>query len=191
MQISAKRGVLMMGVGLAALALVLAACSSKPSSASTGSGGYGGSTSTGSSGGSSSGTSATASLTTHQASSVGTVVANGKGYTLYSVKGDKNKVVCTGSCASVWPPFIVTGSMPSASGLSGKLGEIKDPNGKMQLTYDGYPLYAYSGDSAPGQANGQAYKAPFGVWYAMTPSGLASSSSSGSGSSGSSGGGGY
>jgi hypothetical protein len=48
------------------------------------------------------------------------------------------------------------------------LGTIKRPDGKLQVTYAGKPLYLYSGDSKPGQANGQGVNQ---AWYAITPSG--------------------
>ena len=57
---------------------------------------------------------------------------------------------------------------PRGSGVTGPLGTIATPSGGKQLTYMGWPLYTYSGDSAPGQANGQGSG---GIWFAMTTSG--------------------
>jgi predicted lipoprotein with Yx(FWY)xxD motif len=61
--------------------------------------------------------------------------------------------------------------------VTGPLGTIADPDGSKQLTYMGWPLYTYSGDSAPGQANGQGTG---GVWFAMTSAGPMDSSGSSS-----------
>ncbi len=123
--------------------------------------------------------------------SLGQVLDNSKGLTLYHLTTESGgKIQCTGSCASVWPPMLVSGDVPSApTGLSGTLGTIKRPDGTTQLTFDGMPLYTYSGDSATGQANGQGVQ---GVWFAVTASGSSSSGGSGGGyGSGSGGGGGY
>lgn len=164
-------------VGVAVVALVASACAKNAGGSSGGGGGGGGSTPAMSAG----------SIGTRSISSVGTVLVNGSGLTLYYLTTDKGgKVTCTGSCASTWPPVIVTSTPSAGSGVMGTLGTVTDPDGKKQLTYDGWPLYTYSGDSAPGQANGQGVG---GVWFAMTPSGTTSSSPSPSPSSG--GGGGY
>ncbi len=126
-------------------------------------------------------------IATSSVSGVGTVLVDTKGFTLYHLKTETNgKIVCSGSCTSVWPPLLLPAGVTSAtagSGVSGKLGTILRPDGGTQVTYKGMPLYTYSGDQSPGQANGQGIQ---GVWFAMTPSG---SSSAGGGAVG--GGGGY
>ncbi len=61
--------------------------------------------------------------------------------------------------------------MPSVSGtLSGTFSLMNDANGS-QLAYNGHPLYTYSGDSAPGQANGQGIGK---VWF-VAPTNLPAS----------------
>jgi predicted lipoprotein with Yx(FWY)xxD motif len=85
----------------------------------------------------------------------GTVLTDAKGLTLYWFAKDTSaSSACTGACAAAWPP--VTGMPQAASGvaLTGKLGEIKRPDGTMQATYHGHPLYTFQGDTAPGQTNG-------------------------------------
>lgn len=121
--------------------------------------------------------------------SLGQVLDNSKGFTLYHLTTESGgKIQCTGSCVSVWPPMLVSGAVPSAPvGISGTFGSIKRPDGTTQLTFDGMPLYTYSGDSAAGQANGQGVQ---GVWFAVTPSGSNPSGGSSPGSSGGGGGGG-
>jgi len=78
---------------------------------------------------------------------------------------------------------LVPGNVPpTVPGVSGTFGTIERPEGTTQLTFDGMPLYAYSGDTAPGQANGEGVQ---GVWFAVTASGTEGvSSTSGSGSGG-------
>jgi len=98
------------------------------------------------------------------------VITNAKGFTLYwFVPDSKTKSTCYGTCAAYWPPVIGT---PSASpGVTGALGTIKRSGGELQATYDGHPLYTYVGDSAPGQASGNAINLNGGLWYEMDASG--------------------
>ena len=131
------------------------------------------------------------SITTANVSSVGTVLTNGHSLTLYLLtKENGDKVVCTGSCASVWPPVVLASGATSATAGSGvnesMFGTVKLANGELEVTYNGHPLHTYSGDSGPGQANGQGIQ---GVWFAVTSAGTPASSSSSS--SGGGGGGGY
>jgi predicted lipoprotein with Yx(FWY)xxD motif len=122
--------------------------------------------------------------------SLGKILVNGSGATVYIFTADSaNKPTCTGGCASVWPPVTVAkGVKPKGgSGISG-LGTVTI-GGKHQVTWDKHPLYTYTLDTGPGVVNGNGVKEGSGVWYAATKSkvSLASSSSS----SGSTGGYGY
>jgi predicted lipoprotein with Yx(FWY)xxD motif len=106
------------------------------------------------------------------ASGVGTVLVDVTGLTLYELNTEANgQIMCAGACTSVWPPLLLPAGVTSATagpGVTGTLGTITRPDGGTQVTYDGRPLYRYSGDQSPGQANGQGIQ---GVWFAMTPSG--------------------
>jgi predicted lipoprotein with Yx(FWY)xxD motif len=98
-----------------------------------------------------------------------TILTNAQGMTLYYFTPDSpTKIACTGGCASTWPPLLSSGtSSPLADApLSGKLTLVSGTNGS-QIEYNGHPLYAYSGDTAPGQANGEGL---FGKWFVCTPS---------------------
>ena len=90
-------------------------------------------------------------------STLGTYLANASGFTLYTYGSDtQNSGIssCTGTCAGIWPPFY-TSSLVLPAGLSASsFATITRSDGSKQLTYNGYPLYLYSGDSQPGQANG-------------------------------------
>jgi predicted lipoprotein with Yx(FWY)xxD motif len=106
-----------------------------------------------------------------QARTIGgmTVLANGKGFTLYSFAPDTPTTSkCYGSCAAYWPP--VTGAAAAGSGLPGKTGTIKRADGSLQLTYNGHPLYTYVGDSAPGQASGNNLNLNGGLWLVVPTS---------------------
>ena len=82
------------------------------------------------------------------------VLTNTKGLTLYSLSIEKNgKFACTSGCLYTWAPLLVpAGTTPKGPV---KLGTIKRPEGKTQVTFKGLPLYTFDGDSAKGQANGQ------------------------------------
>ncbi len=125
---------------------------------------------------------------------VGTVKVGGKseqvlttpsGMTLYYFTPDSaSKATCQGACATIWPPLVLGSGQPLApAGLTGTLGTVQGSNG-LQVIYNGHPLYAFSGDKKPGQANGQGLQ---GKWFVATV-GLAAS---GGGSSGGSSSGGY
>jgi predicted lipoprotein with Yx(FWY)xxD motif len=122
-----------------------------------------------------------------------TVLADAAGFTLYWFAPDTAaRSHCTGGCARRWPP--VTGPAAAGAGVTGAVGWIRRPDGSIQATYDGHPLYTASVDSAPGQARGNGVTASGGVWHEMTVPGAASPSgpSAGTRSGGSrSGGSGY
>jgi predicted lipoprotein with Yx(FWY)xxD motif len=112
-----------------------------------------------------------------------TVLTSAKGFTVYSFAPDtKTTSKCNGACAQAWPP--VKGPATAGSGVTGKLGTIKRSDGSTQVTYNGHPLYTFTGDTAPGQANGNGTTAFGGLWRDVTPSGKPAPTST-------SGGGGY
>jgi predicted lipoprotein with Yx(FWY)xxD motif len=106
-----------------------------------------------------------------------TVLTNAKGFTLYWFAPDTSTTSkCNGSCATFWPP--VKGPATAGAGVTGKLTTIKRADGSLQASYDGHPLYTYSGDSAPGQAKGNGLNASGGVWHEVTASGTAAAGAS-------------
>lgn len=97
--------------------------------------------------------------------SIGPVLADSKGFTLYWYSKDTRMTsACTGGCATAWPPVI--GKPVAAMGvrLTGKFGTITRAGGMVQATYKGHPLYTYAGDTAPGQVKGNGLG---GVWHAL------------------------
>jgi predicted lipoprotein with Yx(FWY)xxD motif len=156
------------GAALGALVLVAAACSSGSSSPTT--------TQTTPTTTSTAGTSRAATVRLARVGSVGTVLVNASGMTLYHFTHDSTgQSTCTGACTSLWPPLLVpAGTAPTGTGLSaGAFGTITRADGTTQVTYNGMPLYTYSGDKSAGSANGQNVA---GSWFVIT-----SSSSSGGG----------
>jgi len=77
---------------------------------------------------------------------------------------------CTGSCAIAWPPVLTTAT-PAANGLPGKIGTIKRPDGLLQVTYNGHPLYLYGMDQpSEGLGNGiSAFGGKFELASASIP----------------------
>jgi predicted lipoprotein with Yx(FWY)xxD motif len=137
-----------------------------------------------SSGGSSGPTAQGGSVTigTRSVPGVGTALVDATGFTLYDLASEAGgKIMCTGSCASTWPPLLLPAGVMSAtpgSGISAsKLGTITRPDGGTQVTYGGMPLYLFVSDQSPGQANGQGVAG----FHVVTPSGSSSSGGSGGG----------
>ena len=107
-------------------------------------------------------------VTLHK-TSLGKVLATSKGRTLYLYTPDgKNKSVCTGSCASTWPPLMTKGKPVAGMGVNKKLLGTAPRGKKLQVTYHGHPLYTYTGDSKAGDANGEDID---GIWFVVTAAG--------------------
>ena len=97
------------------------------------------------------------------------VLTDARGFTLYWFAPDTATTSkCNGSCAQIWPP--VKGPATAGPGVPGTLSTIARPDGATQAIYDGHPLYAYVGDTRPGQANGNGINASGGVWHEVTAS---------------------
>jgi predicted lipoprotein with Yx(FWY)xxD motif len=101
------------------------------------------------------------------------VVLNGKGFTLYRFDKDSPKPpksTCNGDCAKTWPPVTLKqGGKLFLNGVDqADVGFVKRDDGSMQVTLGGWPIYKYSGDTQPGQANGQGVG---GTWFGVTPEG--------------------
>ena len=177
------RGAAILGV-LVAVTVAAAACStsSKPS----GTAGY-----PGTSAGATSSSAAAAVIVSTRSTSIGTVLVDAGGLTLYRLTTEHGGTIqCTGTCATTWPPETVTsGTTPTGSGGVTGLGTVTRPDGTTQVTYGGQPLYRFSGDTSPGQTNGNGIS---GVWFAQKPSsGTGSGGTSSSTSSSGGYGGGY
>lgn len=106
--------------------------------------------------------------------SVGQVLVNASGDALYMFTPDQhNKVTCTGACAATWPPLKLSGAKPAGGpGVKASLlGSDSNPAGGRVVTYNGWPLYTFAGDSGPGQTSGQGLDMNGGKWYLMGASG--------------------
>ena len=112
-----------------------------------------------------------AKLTTAQIGNLGQVITDGKGMTVYRYAKDTAqppKSNCDNACADAWPP-VLSDSTPELQGVDQSLvGTVIRTDGKKQVTVNGWALYTYAKDTAPGQATGQGVG---GVWNAVTASG--------------------
>jgi predicted lipoprotein with Yx(FWY)xxD motif len=108
------------------------------------------------------------------------------------------RITCTASsgCLHAWPetdlPSGVTAAKAGSGVQSSLLGTVKGADGKMEVTYNGWPLYTFIGDSSAGQAKGQGLTNFGGTWYVLNTAGnpVTVKAGSGGGSSPSSGSGG-
>jgi predicted lipoprotein with Yx(FWY)xxD motif len=104
---------------------------------------------------------------------LGRVIVDSKGLTLYDFHKDKGtKSACYRACASVWPPLTTSGAPKAGEGATtSKLGTTKRSDGTVQVTYAGHPLYTYTADTKPGDANGNDIDSFGAEWYALQPNG--------------------
>jgi predicted lipoprotein with Yx(FWY)xxD motif len=124
--------------------------------------------------------------------SLGTILVDGQGTTLYLFERDRGPTsTCSGACVQQWPAVTTHGKPHAGSGTTASLlGTTERSDGTTQVTYAGHPLYAYAGDGSAGDTNGQGIDAFGAKWYVVAPSGSAITRQA-TGGSGASGGGGY
>ena len=90
-----------------------------------------------------------APVTKIRAARFGTVLARRDRQALYYWQVEKRaggKIRCVGACAALWPPLLVrsVAAVPKhVGGIKGTFGVIRRPNGKLQVTHNGLPVYTY------------------------------------------------
>jgi predicted lipoprotein with Yx(FWY)xxD motif len=83
-------------------------------------------------------------------------LTDGNGCALYLFTQDTpQQSGCTGTCAQQWPPLISQSPKAGSGVTQANLGTFTRPDNTPQVTYFAHQLYYFSGDTAPGQANGQ------------------------------------
>jgi predicted lipoprotein with Yx(FWY)xxD motif len=157
--------------GAVGAALLVAACSSGGSSSAAPAGSSPAAAAPSSAAASGSGSGATVIKTA--SSSGNTFLTDGSGRAVYLwVKDTGAMSACTGACAGAWPPVTTTGTATaSGSAKSSDLGTITRSDGTKQVTYDGHPLYYFSGDSGSGTATGQGSDGFGAKWWLVAPTG--------------------
>jgi predicted lipoprotein with Yx(FWY)xxD motif len=109
-----------------------------------------------------------------RSSAYGPILFDGRGKALYVFTKDKaGRSLCSGACATAWPPFVVGGSVNAGAGVkAGLLGTTRRADGSRQVTYAGRPLYFYVGDTKAGQVRCQNVFEYGGLWLVVRGSGL-------------------
>jgi predicted lipoprotein with Yx(FWY)xxD motif len=164
-------------VAAAAAVVVLAACGTSGNSSGGSSGGAYGSAASNTPAAGAPATStpaAGAAALTLRHTSLGTILTDGQGFTLYAFEADMGtKSACSGACAAAWPPATTSAAHFTVAGGAAKslVGQTTRADGQRQLTYAGHPLYRFSGDGTPGSTNGQGSEAFGAPWDVLTATG--------------------
>ncbi len=109
----------------------------------------------------------------------GNILVDSKGMTLYTFTNGGMPVPCTGACAAAWPPLFAPNG-GHATGDTGVTGIGTTPgNGATLVTDNGLLLYRFSGDAAPGDANGDGLNSFGGIWRVVKTSAPVSAGASG------------
>jgi predicted lipoprotein with Yx(FWY)xxD motif len=112
----------------------------------------------------------------------GKVLVDAKGRPLYrNAQERKGMILCKGACVSFWKPLIVRGKPTRSSSAVGRLGTVRRPDGRRQVTDNGRLLYTFTLDKR-GKVAGDGFKDEFGgqrfTWHVVRPAGAKSSSGS-------------
>ena len=104
---------------------------------------------------------------------LGRILVDSKGITLYDFPPDKGTTsVCYGACAALWPPLITKRKPIAGPGVRASLlGTTRRKDGKLEVTYNGHPLYYFVSDRKPGQVTGQGVNQFGGPWWVLSPAG--------------------
>jgi predicted lipoprotein with Yx(FWY)xxD motif len=108
------------------------------------------------------------------------ILVTQKGFTLYSLSAEtRGRFICTNkACLSFWTPLVVArGVKPTGAA---KLATVKRPDGRIQVTYKGLPLYTFNDDQKPGDVNGNGFK-DVGTWHPAATNGAVKASPPSSG----------
>jgi predicted lipoprotein with Yx(FWY)xxD motif len=106
-------------------------------------------------------------------SSLGRIIVDGRGRTLYLFEKDKrSRSACYGTCATFWPPLLTAGKPSAVRGAKASLlGRTRRRDGTLQVTYAGHPLYRFLEDTGPGQTKGEGSQAFGAGWDVLSAAG--------------------
>jgi predicted lipoprotein with Yx(FWY)xxD motif len=102
----------------------------------------------------------------------GEILVDSEGMTLYMFDSDEQgagESTCTGGCIDNWPLLTVDGDPVAGDGVDAELSTFEHgETGDTQVAANGWPLYYFTPDESPGDANGQGAN---DVWWLVDPSG--------------------
>jgi predicted lipoprotein with Yx(FWY)xxD motif len=106
-------------------------------------------------------------------SALGPILVDSRGITLYDFPKDRGTTSsCYGACAALWPPLTTKGKPVAGRGVRASLlGTTKRKDGKLEVTYNGHPLYYFVSDRKPGQTTGQGLNQFGAPWWVLSPAG--------------------
>jgi len=114
----------------------------------------------------------------------GDVLVDGDGMTLYMFDQDETDPpasVCSGGCASTWPPLTTEAEPTVGEAVTAAIDTFEREDGATQVAAGGWPLYGYASDTEPGDATGQGAN---DVWWVLAPDGTPQRATESSGSNG-------
>jgi predicted lipoprotein with Yx(FWY)xxD motif len=109
-----------------------------------------------------------------KSTSFGMILVGSSGRTLYRYTVDRkgvNRCSSNPTCNKFWPALLVKAGVKPTAGsgaAAALLGTIKAAHGMRQVTYAGFPLYFFAGDTAAGQTKGQGFESQ---WYVVNAKG--------------------
>lgn len=110
-----------------------------------------------------------------------TITLNAHGRTLYRLQPETtHRLLCTGGCLKIWFPLTVKSKntkLVAGKGVSGHLAVFRRPEGTLQVTLRGLPLYTFVGDTGKNQDHGENIPDNGGVWHAVTAKAASSGAS--------------
>ena len=120
-----------------------------------------------------------ATVTVSDTTDFGPILVDGEGMSLYLFMADtqdSGTSTCgdDDGCAAEWPPLVSQGSPVAGEGVDATLlGTITRDDGSIQVTYNGWPLYLFAGDTTAGDTVGQGIDEFGGLWFLVSPTGEA------------------
>lgn len=120
-----------------------------------------------------------ATVNVSESADFGPILVDSSGMSLYAFLGDTQNggtSACDADdgCIAGWPPLVSQDGPVAGDGVDATLlSTITRDDGTLQVTYNGWPLYHFSGDAAPGDTNGQGLEEFGGLWFLVSPAGEA------------------
>lgn len=113
-------------------------------------------------------------VTTASKAPFGTYLVDGAGRALYILEGTRGTAAerCSGDCLRVWPPLHVSGPASPGPAVDPARLSTRMAHGHTHVTYDGWTLFHYHLDRAPGDTTGHHVADRWGTWHLIAPNGM-------------------